>query len=290
MDATQDTPGVPGTSEAGDRFGSALSLGFLVGSNGTIDAAVGAPGEDVGSAANAGAVTILSDLYDQIESGVRLDQDVAGVPGSAEAGDVFGSSVDTVRVGLVGSYLAVGAPGEDVGRASGAGLVQLFRSSNRTAVTASTALTQDSTGVAGVAESSDAFGGDIAFIPTGPGNSRTRLAVGIAGEDGDAVNSGAVSVFPLADIDAETTYTQNTTGMPGRVDAGDRFGASLAAVRGASETALLIGVPDDVEWPMGMINIVPLGGGTKRYWAPGCCLVPTSGMSRFGDALASVSD
>jgi hypothetical protein len=72
------------------------------------------------------------------------------------------------------------------------------------------------------------------------------------------------------------------------VDAGDKFGTSLAFVGGASERALIIGVPDDVDRNLGMVNVIPLGGGTPRFWAPGVDGVPLAGASRFGDAVASV--
>jgi hypothetical protein len=42
---SQNSPGVPGTSEAGDRFGSALAAGDFNG-DGFSDLAVGIPGED----------------------------------------------------------------------------------------------------------------------------------------------------------------------------------------------------------------------------------------------------
>ena len=290
MDATQDTPGVPGVAEAGDRFGSAVSINNLVREGGTVDAAVGVPGEDVGAATNAGAVTILADLYDRIETGVGFDQDSPGVAGSAETGDQFGRNLDTVRVGDT-THLVVGVPGEDVGNQSNAGAVQLFRSANRTTVTPLAGLSQDTAGVSGVAEAGDLFGDDVTFGTTGtPANTQVQLAVGAASEDGAAVNSGAVWVFPLNNLDAETVYTQDSSGMPGGVDANDRFGSSLAVVRGASERALLIGVPDDVDLPSGMVNVVPFGGATKRYWAPGVNGIPAAGASRFGDTIASSSD
>ena len=36
----------------------------------------------------------------------------------------------------------------------------------------------------------------------------------------------------------------------------------------------------------GMVNVIPFGGGTPRFWAPGTGGVPT-GANRFGDALGS---
>ena len=94
---TQNSPGIPGAAETGDRFGAALTINNLIGSNGTIDVAVGVPGEDIGSVADAGSVIILQDLYDPVETGVAIDQNSAGVPGVAEAGDQFGRSLDSVK-------------------------------------------------------------------------------------------------------------------------------------------------------------------------------------------------
>ena len=65
--------------------------------------------------------------------------------------------------------------------------------------------------------------------------------------------------------------------------------ATLAFVAGASERALIIGVPDDVDNSHGMVNVIPLGGGTPRSWVPGVGGVPSGGASRFGGALASVN-
>ena len=104
---TQNSPGIPGAAEAGDRFGAAVSLSYLSGVDDFVDCAVGAPNEDVGSVTNAGAVTIVQDIYDFAEAGIGLDQNAAGVPGGAESGDLFGRSLDTVQVGGT-SRLAVG--------------------------------------------------------------------------------------------------------------------------------------------------------------------------------------
>jgi Galactose oxidase-like, Early set domain/FG-GAP repeat len=63
----QNSTGIPGAAETGDRFGEAITLGLLAGTSGRIDAAVGTPGEDLGSGTsqitNAGAFTVINDLY-----------------------------------------------------------------------------------------------------------------------------------------------------------------------------------------------------------------------------------
>ncbi|PWI18446.1 hypothetical protein DI272_33115 [Streptomyces sp. Act143] len=123
----QDSPGVPGTAEKGDRFGTDVRLGDVDG-DGYLDVLTGVPGEDIGSVADAGAVVVLSGRADGL-TGVGshqvVTQDTTGVPGSAERGDAFGAAVhlgDANGDGL--ADVAVGAPGEN----ADAGYVWSFRS------------------------------------------------------------------------------------------------------------------------------------------------------------------
>jgi hypothetical protein len=207
------------------------------------------------------------------------------VPGVVEAGDRFGRTLDTVRVGGT-TRLAVGIPGEDVGSAGNAGSVQLFSSNNIT-ITPGVGLTQDTAGVAGSAQAGDLFGDRLAFAAPGLGDPATRLVVGVPGKDGTATDSGQIQIFPVTDLDAEVTYSQSSPGVPGGVDAGDRFGSAVAFVSGAGERVVLVGVPNDVDNSTGMVNVLPLGGGTPRFWKPGTNGLP-GGANRFGDALGSV--
>jgi hypothetical protein len=290
LSASQDTPGVAGSAEPGDRFGAAISLNYLIGEGvgeQLVDAAVGVPREDVGNKADAGAITILQDLYydDLPEGGVGYDQSSAGVPGSAEAGDRFGAVLDTVRAGGT-TRLAVGALFEDIGADADAGSVQLF-SSNGTTLTVGSSLSQDTAGVSGGTEPNDVFGSALAFAPPGLGDTKTRLAVGIPGEDGAANASGLVQVFPIGDLDAETGWTQASPSVPGAVEANDRFGTTLGVVAGPSERVLAVGVPDDVTNASGMVDVLPFGGGTPRAWIPGAGGVPSASGVAFGAALAS---
>ncbi len=281
----QDTADVAGRAEAGDRFGAAVAVGQFRGAAGTIDVAVGSPGEDLGTLRDAGSVTIVTDLYDP-PSGAAYDQDTAGVPGRAEAGDRFGRTLADLRVGAV-SHLAVAVPGEDVGAAGNAGVAQLFTSTGApvSSLAAGPGLSQDYAGVGGKAESGDLFGDRLAFSPPTAGDRVTRLAVGVPGEDGAAVDSGVVQVFPVADPAADRTWTQDSAGVPGVVRAGDRFGSSLTAITGPTEKALVIGVPDDADHPGGMVNVISLQGGfAPRAWVPGKGGV-AAGATAFGAAL-----
>ena len=288
VEVTQDTPGVPGAAETGDRFGAAVSLNYLTGTTDIVDAVVGVPNEDVGSLADAGAIAVIRDIYfaDDVQA-EGFDQNSPGVSGSAEAGDVFGRTLDTVKVGGT-SRMAVGVPGEDLGAAVNGGAVQLFAGPT-TSITPTAFLSQDTAGVAGVAESQDGFGNRLAFIGPSSTDPYTRLAVSAPTEDGEAVDSGLVQVFPLTDLSTEVSYTQGSPGVPGAASAGDRFGTGLAFVAGAAERALIVGIPDDADHTTGMVNVIPLGGGAPRFWAPGVGGVPNAGSSRFGDPLGNVN-
>jgi hypothetical protein len=108
---------VAGTPEAGDHFGAALvNAAQLV---------VGVPGEDFGGKRDAGAVQVIGDVKGR--GGRTITQDSPGVPGVAETGDRFGAAISAADVQSWhdGShfYYAVGAPGESIGSAAGAGSV-----------------------------------------------------------------------------------------------------------------------------------------------------------------------
>ncbi|MGW0985606.1 FG-GAP-like repeat-containing protein [Streptomyces sp. NPDC002486] len=111
----QDTEGVPGAGEPDDGFGMSVSTGDING-DGYADVAVAAPGEDIGSANNAGSVTVLFGSASGLRtSGAKsYTQDTTGVPGSAESWDQFGSAVDLTDVTKDGKAdLSVGVDGEN---------------------------------------------------------------------------------------------------------------------------------------------------------------------------------
>ena len=91
---TQDSPGVPGTSEGVDQFGSALSIGDFDHS-GVGDLAVGVPVEAIGPRQEAGRVVVLYGATSGLScSGAQTwSQRTTGIKGIAEREDSFGSSL-----------------------------------------------------------------------------------------------------------------------------------------------------------------------------------------------------
>ena len=279
---TQDSRGGPGEAEQGDRFGSVLALAYPAGGEDGLGLLVGAPQEDVGSAKDAGAVTYVEGLGSGSVSGSGVDQDTAGVPGVAEAGDRFGASLATTFDGNV-TQVAVGVPGEDLGDTLDAGVVQRL-SYDSDDITAEPSLSQDSPGVDDVAEAGDAFGPSVAL--TTDTDEHVVLVVGSPGEDGPATDTGLVQVFGPQ----PHTYTQDSLAVGDRPEAHDRFGGSLAALGGEADL-LAVGVPDDAQRATGVVELIALDGRRPaRHLVPGAGGGPLAGADGLGAALGTRHD
>jgi hypothetical protein len=99
-----------GVAEAGDHFGASLAFGQV--------AAIGVPGEDIGTIKDAGMVQlarIFAADGKALAAFGSISQDTPGVPGVSEAGDRFGTAVATLDASCDNtSRIAIGVPGEDL--------------------------------------------------------------------------------------------------------------------------------------------------------------------------------
>jgi hypothetical protein len=116
---TQDSEGVPGADEANDGFGGAVSIGDADG-DGYGDLAIGVVFEDVGTIEDTGATILMNGSASGVSrTGARtVTQDTAGVPGSAEAIDYFGSDVllaDVTKDGHAEFTVTAGFEDEGIG-------------------------------------------------------------------------------------------------------------------------------------------------------------------------------
>ncbi|MFK8015844.1 MAG: alkaline phosphatase D family protein [Gammaproteobacteria bacterium] len=200
----QDSPGIKGVANSGDRFGSALAAGDFDG-DGFVDLAIGTPGKNgVNGENDAGSVNVilgsatgLTDVGDQ-----RWDQDEAGVGGAVESGDAFGAALHALDVNGDGfADLAVAAPGEAVvsNTIADGGAVQVLFGTD-TGLQADNPNDvfwhQSTDGFKGEAAAGDAFG---SVLGSGDfdGDGVADLAVGIPDKDtlGDAQSGAMVLVY-----------------------------------------------------------------------------------------------
>jgi len=289
---TQNTAGVPGAAEAGDRFGASLALGVdILRNDSGWELLAGAPGEAVGSRAAAGSVTVVSEIQGFPPTGTweaaSYTQDSPGVGGAVEAGDRFGASlaVGNRNIHTAGSNrrIAVGSPGEDVGSRNAAGAVNLFRASG-SGLQGTTALTQDTAGVGDSSETGDRFGTSVSVMS----GSTHRLAVGTPYEDlGSATNAGIVQRFNFDNVASDNVLNQNSPGAAGVVHDDSFYGSPVVALEGDPERVLLIGNPLHAT---GTVHVVSVTGGfTSRAWLPGVGGVPGGG-TRFGRSASGYDD
>ncbi|MDX3457146.1 esterase, partial [Streptomyces sp. ME02-8801-2C] len=296
-------------AEAGDKFGSSVAAT-------PEHVVIGAPGEGVKPSPSpaaaevvSGAVTVLS--HELNSSGVpaylgSAHQAEVGklVSAEVEAGDQFGAAVaateGTVTMGpltLRGSYVAIGAPGEDLtfdgaNKADAGRVVVLSVVKDRNPVVQEVGeYQQGPEDVIGAPEAGDRMGAQVTMATLGSGSTTAanlRMAVGVPGEDiGSVVDAGAVSVFSVIGTPGANDKwidAGNSTGMPGTPGTSQKAGSSLHS----TATRLYIGMPFG-PGAFGGLYAMPwsnANGGTVQpvvSYVPGVGGLPGAGL-RFGTA------
>ncbi|WP_225821408.1 FG-GAP repeat protein [Streptomyces naphthomycinicus] len=290
---SQDSPGVPGGAEAGDRFGDAV-VAQDFNADGYADLAVGAPGEDVGTDVDGGTVAILWGSATGLTSGVtvadpapashdKFGRVLAALADSDQKPDLaIGSNNPTIDVyrggftktgGNGGGYRFVppasvtGAPTAIAsGNFGGEDLIAdivVTGSSTYYALGSATGLRPAST--VNLPASTSVAIGDF------DNNYYEDIALGAPNEGG-----GVVRVFngdakgPSATV--SYTVTQDSPNIPDTSEPGDRFGASLevAASHGYGSHLLAIGAPGESLGSAGGTGAVTVVfGGEKGFDAIG---------------------
>jgi hypothetical protein len=198
-----------GAPAAGDRFGAALASGMLVDGRPCTDLLAGAPGR--GEIGEAGAT-----YHYVISSTGALAY--AGVTVGAAAGDRLGE----VLAPTAGGVLA-GLPHKD----HDAGAVMLVRGAG--------------TRMARGTHAGDRLGAAIADTSLG-------IVAGAPGADVRGRRDAGLVVAYRGTLARRRTYRQGARGVPGRAEAGDRFGSALASgmgIRCQEEIPVAVGVPGE---------------------------------------------
>ncbi|WP_392671483.1 FG-GAP repeat protein [Streptomyces sp. LN785] len=253
---TQNSAGIPGSAEADDLFGASSALADLD-HDGYTDLVVGAPGEDVGTTLDSGAVYVLWGSAKGLVSGATLPTqvlrrwgagaDVAAVSGPGRARVLISNHNFTTeltgpfsRSGTVGSSV----PNEDIGwmRAVAYGDV------NGDGVAEQIQVTGPPNGSSGgrvlvdpvpgsfpppllEGEGLNAAVGDVngdGYGDVAAGDPDEPSQVGPIGHVGGSVSVWFGSAKGVALDRAPMTFHQNTAGVPGSSERGDSFGAAVA--------------------------------------------------------------
>lgn len=219
--------GIAGRAKAGELFGAALAAGDLDG-HGSVDLAVGAPGEDVGQSLNAGQVIVVGGGDDGLEpaNSRQVRAGLQGITGRSERDDAFGAAVAIGDVDGDGvADLVVGAPGEDTSKVNDGAVAVVPGSPLGPTGERSRQYWSGSRDSVGTAADHDLLGAALALGDT-DGDGRAEILVGVPGKDvGSARDAGAVLVLGTT----PTVLQAGLAEVAGRARAESRFGRSVAA-------------------------------------------------------------
>ena len=161
------------------------------------------------------------------------------------AGDSFGAAVATADLNSDGcGDLAIGIPGDGAGAGA---VVVLWGSPEGLDTTAPQVLRQGTAPLTGALEAGDRFGTTLAPAGSLATGGAAGLWIGAPGEDvGSVKDAGMVTLVKattggMLGAGGVQNVHQDSAGVPGAAEAGDRFGERLS---GGART-LLVGVPQE---------------------------------------------
>jgi hypothetical protein len=158
-------------------------------------------------------------------------QGSGGLLGTSSDDDLWGTALVAADFGKNShADLAVGGPGESSERG---GVSIIYGARGGLQATGNQLWTQESTGILGVSESDDLFGGSLAAANLGR-TSYADLVIGVTGDTfGTVDNAGAVSVIYGSSTGTTSAgnqlWGQNSPGIEGTSVGGDRFGHAIGA-------------------------------------------------------------
>ncbi|MFE1291310.1 FG-GAP-like repeat-containing protein [Streptomyces sp. NPDC058751] len=264
---SQDRYGIPGTAEAGDRFGSDLTAADLDG-DGCTDLVVGSPGEDVGSARDVGRQTVLWGSV-----GGLVDAAVVGEGRAAtRAGDFDGDGHLDLATAYETRYGPIGRSGvpartgplvdADVrvhamaaGDVDGDGRTDLVVSSGSWDSDGGTVPpprlqllrgTRNGFAEGPFIAAADTVSADSVALADVDHDGRLDVVFGRSTAPGGGL-VGTVRGVPGGFAERATLIGQNTPGVPGTGESGDRFGTdvSVGDVTGDGYADVVAGMPGE---------------------------------------------
>jgi hypothetical protein len=218
------------------------------------DLAIGVPWEDVGSAVDTGALSVLyatgtgltatgNQFWDETSTGSAVNAVLDGLGFSSASGDFNGDGI---------ADLAAGVPGKQIGSIVQAGAVSvLYGTPGGLTSAESQQWNQDSIDVEETAETSDFFGWSVGAGDF-DGDGFDDLAVGVPGESvGTKTSAGAVNVLygSGAGLTAagDQVWHENIANINGKAETSDQFGLSVGVgdFDGNGYVDLAIGEPTE---------------------------------------------
>ena len=209
--------------------------------DGVEDIAVSDPKATVGGDAGAGLIRIV---YGGGKGTAEISQDLDWVQGAAEPDDWFGEAMDTVDYNQDGcTDLVVGTPSEDLGTTTDAGFADILYGAPGGVGGGSLKRTHFEQGTgngalkASAPETGDRFGETVAAGVSAEGE--PFVVLGNPGEAlGDVAKAGS---FFYVHGDTNIAVDQDSTGVPGAVEANDGFGGALAV----DADHIVVGAPNE---------------------------------------------